>query len=85
MAISADSLDLPIIVKLTRPQAGYLSHALHEGIAMLKLHGDEYRKDEAIKSLVSFADKLDDKIDGTWLLVSQIDDLLEKYYGSQDE
>jgi hypothetical protein len=78
---SADTLNLPVIVSLTRPQAGYLSYALHEAIESIKLNGDEYRKDEVVKSLSSFIDKLDDKIDGAWLLVNQIDDLINSYYG----
>lgn len=85
MVMSADSLDIPIIVSMTRPQAGHLSYAIHEAIASIKLHGDEYRKDEITKSLESFLDKLDDKIDGTWLLVNQIDDLIANYYGDVNE
>ena len=83
--ISADSLDIPIMVRLTRPQAGHLSYAIHEGIALCRLHGDEYRKDEVIKSLSSFLERLDDKIDGTWLLVNQIDDLITTYYSNSKD
>ena len=81
----ADSLDLPIAVRFTRPQAGHLSYAVHEAIEMVRLHGDEYRKDEVIKSLSSLVEMLDDRIDGTWLLSHQIDDLINSYYGNLDE
>ena len=78
--ISADSLDIPIMVRLTRPQAGHLSYAIHEAVALCRLHGNAYHQDEVIKSLSSFLERLDDKIDGTWttyysnwLLVNQVE------------
>jgi hypothetical protein len=81
----AESLDLQIVVRHTRPQAGHLSYAIHEAIELIRLHGDEYRKDEVMKSLSSFVEKLDDRIDGTWHLCNQIDDLINSYYGNLNE